>query len=252
MQHRLTEKTMRKGFTLVELLVVITIIAMLMLVGAPAFIKVMERTQLNICENNHRMLSLALSSYAAENTAYLTFPNWLQPEASHVWEGPGWLYYWDKLIPGGKQYDAADKTNGALWNYIQIDGIYHCPIDPPPWAGPAHELTSYMMNGAVIDYGRNWGSMATARLHKQTDFDPMAIIFWESNDPLWNDGSSYPTERLTTRHRDGATVGCADGHVEYLTQTQFNHEVDGDLVFALTGLRGPTMLWCDPSTRDGH
>ncbi len=57
----------KKAFTLVELLVVITIIVVLLSLLAPAMEKAIYQTELAVCGTRHRAVALGATSYAAEN-----------------------------------------------------------------------------------------------------------------------------------------------------------------------------------------
>jgi hypothetical protein len=91
------------------------------------------------------------------------------------------------------------------------------------------------MNGATCGYGRNG-------LFKIDKFPAEAVIMWEADDPLWNDGSSFPTEGLSPWHGgEGANVGCSDGHVEWFTESKWERELE----------ERPGPLWCAPDTASG-
>lgn len=230
---------MKRAFTLVELLVVIAIIATLLLMMSPTISSMLMRVKQNICENNHHQIVIALTQYQATYNAYMCWPNWLAPETQNKWNGPGWLYDYDRT---SANWTAEARTYGALWPYIKEEPIYRCPLDVGPYTG-SNKITSYLMNGAVIHYGDKWlDNPPNGPLFRVTEMNPMSVIFWEAEeDPNWpgadwNDGSSYPGEGLTQRHRDGATFGCADGHTEYMTRAQFVAET----------AKKPSLLWCSP------
>lgn len=66
------KNSMKKGFTLVELLVVMTILAVLSFLAVPQFVKMQKQANERTFESNHRMVMSAINMFAAANNA--TFP----------------------------------------------------------------------------------------------------------------------------------------------------------------------------------
>ncbi len=62
----------KKGFTLIELMIVIAIIAILAAILVPNFLKARAQGQLAACESNIKNLATALEMYATDNTG--TYP----------------------------------------------------------------------------------------------------------------------------------------------------------------------------------
>lgn len=86
-------KKTHKGFTLVELLVVMAIIGVLVALLAPALASTRERSQIAVCMNNIKQISLAAFMYADDH---------------------------DAIIPGVSQ----------TVNYVQDnENVYKCPRD---------------------------------------------------------------------------------------------------------------------------
>ena len=116
--YRMSSRTPRdRGFTLVELLVVISVIALLMAILLPALAAARARARHTRCLANLNQVGLALQEYAAQNKDYI-------PRGG----GPTNLSHWTimtartmgyiKRIPGGMQL-----------NDLRVDKmpIFHCP-----------------------------------------------------------------------------------------------------------------------------
>ena len=105
------------GFTLIEMLVVITIILIVMSLTLPALAKMLSRSRRIVCLSNTRQLSFAWFCYAGENGGNLAGGS------------PG----------GGAWVDVGNTTvaltNGVLWPYLKEIKIYKCPgarVNVPP------------------------------------------------------------------------------------------------------------------------
>ena len=57
----------RKGFTLVEIMIVVAIIALLAAIAVPSFVSARERSMQGRCVNNLRLISGAKDQYALQN-----------------------------------------------------------------------------------------------------------------------------------------------------------------------------------------
>jgi prepilin-type N-terminal cleavage/methylation domain-containing protein/prepilin-type processing-associated H-X9-DG protein len=235
------------GFTLIELLVVAAIIALLLAILMPALRGAKEDAQKLRCATNHKSLITAVRLYADENHDYLPLPNWdsMDPLPGWLYEGPanGWRR---KLEMRREGYDS-----GLLWCYTGADEIYRCPrhdVDFGSRCRPRSDwLTSYLMNGAVVDFDASEYVACTRSTYQITRYRVDAIIFWEPPEQelfpefSFNDGSSFPYELLTRRHRDGATVAHVDGHTSWLTHDQYGKTLELQ----------PGPLWCAPGFEDG-
>jgi prepilin-type N-terminal cleavage/methylation domain-containing protein/prepilin-type processing-associated H-X9-DG protein len=126
----------RTGFTLIEVLVVIAIIAVLMGLLIPAVQKVRESASRLKCSNNLHQIGLALQMYHDRNNGFP--PGYLTQVATDNSDlGPGWgwaAYLLDDLEQGTiKQQirfdlQISDPANAAV--RVTFVPIYNCPSEP--------------------------------------------------------------------------------------------------------------------------
>lgn len=194
-----------KGFTLVELLVVIGIIALLISILLPSLNKARMAAKEVACMSNLRQLGLSFHMYAMNNHGTL-------PEAFYYNNPGGWNEGWaHRLFP-----------------LLKSVKVFTCPTDP-------EEIWSSQLGDFLMGYGMNYSilgsglpsphaspgrvSMKLTQIKSSTELilagdsarppggDPVytSVIQWDY--PL----GSY----LSMRHRGGMNVLLADGHVEW-------------------------------------
>ena len=133
------------GFTLVELLVVITIIGALIALLLPAAQSARESARRTSCLNNTRQSAIAALNYHSTKGG---FPTGLIPVDSDSGEFSGGTNIWIELLPYMEesniklQWDYDDYRNniagGANAISAQVVRVLLCPSDPLP--GPIHHL----------------------------------------------------------------------------------------------------------------
>jgi prepilin-type N-terminal cleavage/methylation domain-containing protein len=154
----------RRGFTLVELLIVIAIIGMLMGLLLPAVQAARERSRMAICNANQKELALAMKSFATSGKG--EFPGWADEEKLKI--GGTLAVPWTfKLLQRLDETTFREQVlSGETLAIVQqlIDAppqiaIFNCPSDAT--TNPNVGALSYVVNSGTWDptAGRNDGKV---------------------------------------------------------------------------------------------
>jgi prepilin-type N-terminal cleavage/methylation domain-containing protein/prepilin-type processing-associated H-X9-DG protein len=190
----------KSGFTLVELLVVIGIIALLISILLPALSKARKAATTTKCLSNLRQLVQAEIMYAGENNGFVPYAgtgdapgtpkggdylaNWLYcPQVASATNGMTGV-----AVSG--QFTPSDVQSGALYKFLDTPAVYRCPLDTSPPSATAagkplfNALTSYTMNIFMSNYNQdnpNGTNTAynTHKLHRISEFPPYTRVFWD-------------------------------------------------------------------------
>ena len=107
-----------KGFTLIELMVVIAIIGILISLLLPAVSRIRENARRMNCASNLRQICLAIKQYAADNEE--AFPN--------TWDSD-----WGTGYAAPVEADALASLSLIYPDYCDSAKIFSCPSDPSDW-----------------------------------------------------------------------------------------------------------------------
>lgn len=160
-------RTRRVAFTLVELLVVITIIGMLTGMIFPAVNAAREAGRKAVCSNNQHQLAVAMLNYEGQNGQFPGYVGRLGNSTSNYMEGT-WvvmlLPYLDRgdlwaIWSQGWDGSSFTTTGSLAYNRSRYLEFMICPSDPPDEQGTMDTPMSYVVNG-----GRDGLDTATNRL----------------------------------------------------------------------------------------
>ncbi len=235
-------KAKRGGFTLIEMLVVITIIAILVALLFPAYQGVFRSVYETQCQNHLNQLGQITVAWCQAHDG--RFP----PPCDYTAMGQtggytsGWLF-------GGTSSRATWVVNTGLFYRNKLIGdpsILWCPVHFDEYnmfrpdtnqifwktENPAHNYnyllwSSYKMNGNVYykPSGSSYSFPSESRL--SSDFTAKHFLFVEAHETK---GSFYGSsidgtaswDKIAERHQGYGYIACMDGHVIKMTESEFD------------------------------
>jgi prepilin-type N-terminal cleavage/methylation domain-containing protein/prepilin-type processing-associated H-X9-DG protein len=234
---------MKKAFTLLELLIVITVIGLLMSILMPALTAARAQGRATVCRSNIRQLHLANIGYATENDEYMVLA------ASDIWIDN--LHRWHGVRLSLDE--PFDPLRGPLARYLTNGRVKECPEKVNfrkgvPWDWDFEDgCGGYGYNDVYIG-SRVWQSGANDKATKITEVGNPAgtIMFADAAMSKLDGGAPYyleysfvkprhwfsdgqfhlewgdPSPSIHFRHRGKASVAWVDGHIDAKVMADFD------------------------------
>jgi prepilin-type N-terminal cleavage/methylation domain-containing protein/prepilin-type processing-associated H-X9-DG protein len=227
-----------RGFSLTELLIVISTVSLVMAVSTPALIRARSQAKAVVCRSNLRQLVLANLEYSNDNKGFFV------PAAEDLWESNGGKKRWHGQRNSGDE--VFDPLKGPFSEYMGGGKIKECPDNPSfkrggSWSdnfeqgcgGYGYNLTyiGSRLWAANLDFKSKYAEtvqLAEVRRPRETlMFADCAMSvsygtyieysFAEPVHPIINGKVKeriFLSPSIHFRHKSEANVGWVDGHVD--------------------------------------
>lgn len=213
-----------KGFSLVEILVVLAIVAILTGILFPVGLRAREMSRRATCASNLRQIGMAFSMYLADWDG--CYPNTGDP---YLWMGRKWRWPLEPYIGETMRRDPA-RPGDPLCSAATPQVLW-CPSDDT--SPQKYDATSYGYSAAFYHAAGQIAAMTTEDLWK---YDRFPCVTQREEDVIYPDKKALAAEWLT--NHDSISVGWwdrrgarnylfSDGHIRYLHAAALNLAATG-------------------------
>jgi len=216
------------GFTLVELLVVIGIIALLISILLPALNKARDAAKTVSCASNLRQVGMAFNMYRNDNKLFFP-PHW--GDSPYQWPSGSRTTLWYGFVARYLEWNGDTRK-------MTFSRVYRCPADTAADSPDRQNQTyeSIVLNAQEQSYGYNYtyyssnfANMANTATHQK---HPKQVLIVADSAVLIGPASPnygyivwiQPTTffPLGNRHSQGVNALFGDGHVDYFKTAFLN------------------------------
>lgn len=218
------------AFTLVELLVVISIIALLLAILMPSLSAARQQAKGVMCLSKLKQMALAANAYTADYKGH--FPLGCYKEFSGTTKTD---YVWDFTTTNNFSTSSKKYSPGILWNHTDSMAIQQCPSFKGSSNAGSEPYTGYNYNVSYIGRGTGFSVTQSAKitdvkkpgqtaLFGDGQYEAGANKFMRS--PFASPYDKNFAQRYAGtqgfRHRKQTNVAFCDGHAEALSKRYTN------------------------------
>ena len=194
------------GFTLVELLVVISIIALLLAILMPSLQKAREQARIIVCKNNEKQQFLGHMLWVEDHDGRFFYLD----------NSPGWLWFRYMMTyknqKGYMTYDLLECP--TAWQYGKITdpaNVYGYWSSGYDWADPPFVNSGYTFNSFMGSLS-SWPKANRIANHKRYSETAVTVDSWSAYWGLDLDGTADSENSYRHRGKKTADVMWLDGH----------------------------------------
>jgi prepilin-type N-terminal cleavage/methylation domain-containing protein/prepilin-type processing-associated H-X9-DG protein len=215
-----------RGFTLVELLTVITIVGVLAGILIPVISSARSRANSAACMGNLRQIGVAMQLFAKANHNNLPKP---LDRTQSEWQKQTWMYQINPYLENRGEQSTADRMA------LCFGGVFHCP-GKPDWSldGPTDD---YRISYGMSTFDKENAGMASREIARNLNIfqEPARTMlvmdratFTAAGNPA-QQPPYMPNNRYIYRdavglwHGGNDNVLFLDGHVEALPKNALNY-----------------------------
>ena len=196
-----------RAFTLIELLIVITIIGLLAAMLLPVLSNAKSYSKRIVCMNNLKQIGTASYSYEADNNRIIDFLSWLYPRNSDIYN--------------------ANLTKGILFSYLNSKDNYLCPTDKNKLLVNSEEKRFLDHSYALNCLSCHLKNTSQVKYPTKTIYFLESINLFPSNFGSLLGPSRYPG----FNHKNKAVLLKMDTHIETIDRKQFYLETKNDFLW---------------------
>jgi prepilin-type N-terminal cleavage/methylation domain-containing protein/prepilin-type processing-associated H-X9-DG protein len=225
MRDLVARSRMCSGFSLIELLVVISIISILFSLLSPALKKARNAAGDISCLSNVKNISIAGQLYQMDNEAWIYPPFVSNSIITHPYDA-NWrlVFYWNYLNQNTDVFRCPRIRRGAIFNIHGNDHEQYVDKNAPGVSVYGINIMWNRWNGTSPDTWRGWSQVRISQVKRpsgtvafsggingnvgiQGEYPPGHILMTVGGDTGWID---------FTRHDNRTPVAFVDGHTRFV------------------------------------